>query len=98
MLHRRLPPLVSHAVLDLGTGIAAWYREDGELTEDTIVWWYGDFALRLAGVSPENQSLQTECCRAVDHSGGVQSSGVRLEHVLDELRSGRLSFENAAHV
>ncbi|MEU9331196.1 hypothetical protein AB0D91_47120 [Streptomyces canus] len=39
MLHRRLPPrLVSYAVLDLGMGIAAWYREDGELTEDTIVW------------------------------------------------------------
>ncbi|MER5667388.1 hypothetical protein [Streptomyces mirabilis] len=35
-------------------GIAAWYREDGELTEDTIVWQYGDFALRLVGVSPEN--------------------------------------------
>jgi hypothetical protein len=47
------PRLVSYAVLDLGMGVAAWYREDGELTEDTIVWQYGDFALRLAGVKSE---------------------------------------------
>ncbi|WP_411088906.1 TetR/AcrR family transcriptional regulator [Streptomyces sp. 061-3] len=45
--------LVSYAILDLGMGVAAWYREDGELNEDTIVWQYGDFALRLAGASPE---------------------------------------------
>ena len=47
------PRLVSYAVLDLGMGVAAWYREDGELSEDTIVWQYGDFALRLAGVESE---------------------------------------------
>ena len=47
------PRLVSYAVLDLGLGVAAWYREDGELSEDTIVWQYGDFALRLAGVESE---------------------------------------------
>ena len=35
-------------------GVAAWYREDGELAEDTIVWQYGDFALRLAGAGSES--------------------------------------------
>lgn len=47
------PRLVSYAVLDLGMGVAAWYREDGELAEDTIVWQYGDFALRLAGANSD---------------------------------------------
>ncbi|MET7897307.1 TetR/AcrR family transcriptional regulator [Streptomyces mirabilis] len=45
--------LVSYAILDLGMGVAAWYREDGELAEDTIVWQYGDFALRLAGAGSD---------------------------------------------
>ncbi|WP_326809063.1 MULTISPECIES: TetR/AcrR family transcriptional regulator [unclassified Streptomyces] len=42
--------LTSYAILDLGMGVAVWYREDGDLTEDQIVYQYGDFALRLAGV------------------------------------------------
>ncbi|MER6409461.1 hypothetical protein ABT269_39820 [Streptomyces viridosporus] len=36
-------------MLDLGMGVAVWYREDGELTEDQIVYQYGDFALLLVG-------------------------------------------------
>ncbi|GAA2208164.1 TetR/AcrR family transcriptional regulator [Nonomuraea monospora] len=41
--------LTSYAILDLGMGVPVWYREDGELTEDQLVYQYGDFALRLAG-------------------------------------------------
>lgn len=41
--------LTSYAILDLGMGASVWYREDGDLTEDQIVYQYGDFALRLAG-------------------------------------------------
>lgn len=41
--------LASYAVLDLGMGVSAWYREDGELTEDAVVWQYSAFALRLVG-------------------------------------------------
>lgn len=41
--------LASYAVLDLGMGVSAWYREDGELTEDAVVWQYSRFALRLVG-------------------------------------------------
>lgn len=44
--------LASYAVLDLGKGISAWYRETGEYSEDTLVWQYSEFALRLAGASP----------------------------------------------
>ncbi len=41
--------LASYAILDLGMGVAAWYRENGELTEDAVVWQYSEFALRLVG-------------------------------------------------
>jgi AcrR family transcriptional regulator len=39
--------LASYAILDLGMGVSAWYREDGEHSEDTLVWQYGEFALSL---------------------------------------------------
>lgn len=42
--------LASYAILDLGIGVSAWYREDGELSEDAVTWQYGEFALRLVGV------------------------------------------------
>ena len=41
--------LTSYAILDLGMGVSVWYREDGDLTEDQVVYQYGDLALRLAG-------------------------------------------------
>jgi AcrR family transcriptional regulator len=42
--------LASYAVLDLGMGVSAWYRESGEHSEDALVWQYSEFALRLVGV------------------------------------------------
>ncbi len=44
--------LASYAILDLGMGLSAWYRETGERSEDDVVWQYGEFALRLAGARP----------------------------------------------
>nr|MDT0665131.1 TetR/AcrR family transcriptional regulator [Micromonospora sp. DSM 115978] len=41
--------LASYAVLDLGMGLAAWYRADGDMTEDEVVYAYGGLALRLVG-------------------------------------------------
>ncbi|WP_131565146.1 TetR/AcrR family transcriptional regulator [Streptomyces sp. KM273126] len=42
--------LTSYAILDLGMGVSVWYRENGDLAEDQVVYQYGDFALQLAGV------------------------------------------------
>lgn len=42
--------LASYAILDLGMGVAVWYREDGELPENQVAWQYGEFALRMVGV------------------------------------------------
>jgi AcrR family transcriptional regulator len=44
--------LASYAILDLGMGVSVWYREDGELAEDTIVRQYSEFALGITGASP----------------------------------------------
>lgn len=41
--------LASYAVLDLGMGVAVWFREGDGLTEDTVVWQHGEFALRIVG-------------------------------------------------
>ncbi|MFF8512805.1 TetR/AcrR family transcriptional regulator [Streptomyces sp. NPDC015492] len=41
--------LASYAILDLGMGVAVWFRDDGELTEDAVVWEYGELALRIVG-------------------------------------------------
>lgn len=43
--------LASYAILDLGMGVSAWYREDGELSENEVAWQYTEFALRLVGAS-----------------------------------------------
>ncbi|WP_191243666.1 TetR/AcrR family transcriptional regulator [Amycolatopsis deserti] len=41
--------LASYAILDLGMGVAVWYRANGEHPEDAVVWQYSEFALRLVG-------------------------------------------------
>jgi len=45
------PRLASYALLDLGMGVAVWFREDGELSENEVAWQYTEFALRLLGAS-----------------------------------------------
>jgi AcrR family transcriptional regulator len=41
--------LASYAILDMGMGVAVWFREDGPLTEDEVVRHYGAMALRVVG-------------------------------------------------
>jgi len=41
--------LASYAILEMGIGVATWFRPDGRLSEDVVVCHYGDMALRLAG-------------------------------------------------
>jgi AcrR family transcriptional regulator len=43
--------LASYAILDLGMGVSAWFREDGELTENEVAWQHTEFALRLLGAT-----------------------------------------------
>ncbi|MET0816504.1 MAG: TetR/AcrR family transcriptional regulator [Solirubrobacteraceae bacterium] len=39
--------LSTYAMLEMGIGVALWYREDGPLSESHVVYAYGDMALRL---------------------------------------------------
>lgn len=43
--------LTPYALLDLGMGISAWYREDGDLSENELAWQYADFAMHLVGAA-----------------------------------------------
>lgn len=44
------PRLVSYAILDMGMGLASWYRADGEYDVDTIAYAYADLAAQMVGV------------------------------------------------
>jgi hypothetical protein len=37
------------AFIDLGMGVAVWYRDGGELSEDAVIWQYSQFALAIVG-------------------------------------------------
>ncbi|HWD07423.1 MAG TPA: TetR/AcrR family transcriptional regulator [Amycolatopsis sp.] len=45
------PRLAAYAILDLGMGVAAWFREDGPSTENEVAWEYVEFAMRLVGAA-----------------------------------------------
>ena len=45
------PQLAAYALLEMGIGVALWFREDGPLSESQVVFYYGDMALRLVGAS-----------------------------------------------
>jgi len=39
--------LASYAILEMGIGVATWFREDGELSESQVAYEYGEMALRI---------------------------------------------------
>lgn len=39
--------LASYAILDMGTGVATWFRRDGPHTVDEIAYTYADYAIAL---------------------------------------------------
>lgn len=43
--------LASYAIIDMGNGIAGWYREDGPLSEAEVAYHQGEFALALVGAA-----------------------------------------------
>lgn len=49
VFHVDSPTLAAYAILDLGMGLSAWYRESGELSENEVAWQHTEFALRLVG-------------------------------------------------
>ncbi|MFI7701860.1 TetR/AcrR family transcriptional regulator [Nonomuraea sp. NPDC049480] len=49
----RSAQLASYSILDMGIGVAAWYREGGEFSVDQLAYQYGDLALRMVGAAPQ---------------------------------------------
>jgi AcrR family transcriptional regulator len=43
------PKLTTFALLDMGTGVAVWFRDDGDASVDEVAYLYGDLAMRLVG-------------------------------------------------
>ena len=41
--------LASYSILEMGIGVATWFREDGPLSEAEVAYHYGEFALRIVG-------------------------------------------------
>lgn len=45
------PRLASYSILEMGIGVATWFRDDGPLTEAEVAYHYGEFALRIVGAT-----------------------------------------------
>jgi AcrR family transcriptional regulator len=43
------PRLASYAILDMGIGVATWFRPDGPHTADQIAYTYADYAIAMLG-------------------------------------------------
>jgi hypothetical protein len=43
------PRLAAYAILDMGAGVAGWFRPGGPVTDDEVATLYADLALRLVG-------------------------------------------------
>jgi AcrR family transcriptional regulator len=52
--------LAAYALLEMGIGVSSWYREDGPLSLDQIVYHYGNMALRQLGVPEENFEISEQ--------------------------------------
>ncbi|MEU9289934.1 TetR/AcrR family transcriptional regulator [Streptomyces sp. NPDC048275] len=47
--HVQSARIASYSILDMGIGVASWFREGGEFTVDQLAYQYGDIALRIVG-------------------------------------------------
>lgn len=43
------PRLAAYAILDMGAGVAGWFRPGGPVGQDDLAAFYAEFALRLVG-------------------------------------------------
>ena len=48
----RSPMLAAYAILQMGIGVSMWYKPGGSLSEDDVVFQYGDIALGVAQSQP----------------------------------------------
>ena len=51
IFHVERPKITALALLDLGSGVSVWFRDDGELDVDELVIHYSDLAVRMVGAT-----------------------------------------------
>lgn len=51
--HVESPALASFGILEMCVSIARWFRDDGPMNAEEVARQYGEFALRVAGYTPE---------------------------------------------
>lgn len=54
------PRLTAMALLDLGSGVAVWFRSDGEIGVDELVYHYSDLAVRMVGCAGKPEGDRTQ--------------------------------------
>jgi AcrR family transcriptional regulator len=47
----KFPRLASYAILDMGIGVATWFRPDGEHSADDIAYTYANYALHIVSAA-----------------------------------------------
>lgn len=48
--------LAAYSILDLGMGVAAWFRDGSDLTENDVVWHHVEIALRIVAANRSSPS------------------------------------------
>jgi hypothetical protein len=51
--HTENPKIAAFALIDLGIGVARWFRPDGEIPEEDMIAFYGGLALRMVGAQAD---------------------------------------------
>jgi hypothetical protein len=44
------PRLAAYGILDMGAGVAGWFRPGGPVSQDELATFYAELALRMLGV------------------------------------------------
>lgn len=71
----RSAQLASYAIIDMGIGIATWFRPEGGVKEADLAYAYADMALRLVGIGPGPSPDAGEPGSGIAGVGSLASSG-----------------------
>lgn len=72
VFHTRSPLLAAYAILQMGIGVSMWYHPGGSLSEDDIVFQYGDIALGVVEAGGTRGAAKPGRASAVKKSGHAQ--------------------------
>jgi AcrR family transcriptional regulator len=71
------PRLTAYGILEMGIGVALWFRPDGPMSEAVVAYHYADMALRLVGVSSADGPADFPVTARPARRGSGGGAGVR---------------------